>query len=284
MESSERKEEEATSESAKKLQEYEATVAQQNAIQEEIKKAQLLVGKAVSPSALSPEYADNVKPGFLKGIEYLSKRYARLRPVRGDGNCFYRALTFALLENLVLKLQSGDAAAAQAAKAEAQRLVDKVKESCQTLLSLGYEEVSFDMFSAELLEALEGIESTTPESLEAKFNEDGGSGEYIMWFCRLLTSAFIKSHPSRFESFLIGDTVDTFCTREVEPLGVECEQLQIIALCEQLDIGVRIEYLNGEDFDASKGLDAVPVNMDGGREAAAELLFRPGHYDILYTA
>jgi Peptidase C65 Otubain len=52
-----------------------------------------------------------------------SQRYPHLRQVRGDGNCFYRALTFSLLENLVLRLGGADAAAAEAARAEVARLI-----------------------------------------------------------------------------------------------------------------------------------------------------------------
>lgn len=39
--------------------------------------------------------------------------------------------------------------------------------------------------------------------------------------------------------------VYAFCTAEVEPMGKECEQLQIIALSEYLGISVEIAYLDG---------------------------------------
>jgi hypothetical protein len=39
--------------------------------------------------------------------------------------------------------------------------------------------------------------------------------------------------------------VESYCKREVEPMGKECEQLQVIALTEYLGVTVRIEYLDG---------------------------------------
>mmetsp|Transcript_39 Transcript_39/g.52 ORF Transcript_39/g.52 Transcript_39/m.52 type:complete len:166 (+) Transcript_39:324-821(+) len=164
-------------------------------------------------------------------------------------------------------------------------MIQIVKESSPTLIQLGYEELSFDVFHSTFLEllALLNVNNLTHESLEVKFNEEGGTGEYIVWFCRLLTSLFVKTHPDRFTPFLeYGDNINNFCAREIEPVGVECEQIQIIALSEQLEVGVKIEYLDGEDFDEKSGLNSIKVNMESKNDAEVVLLFRPGHYDIIY--
>jgi len=41
------------------------------------------------------------------------------------------------------------------------------------------------------------------------------------------------------------DKIFYFCRQEVEPMGKEVEQLQIIALCSYLGIQVNILYLDG---------------------------------------
>ena len=48
-------------------------------------------------------------------------------------------------------------------------------------------------------------------------------------------------------------------------------------------MAVRIEYLDGEDF--KQQLNAVDINMDAAKQEQPDitLLFRPGHYDILYS-
>lgn len=47
--------------------------------------------------------------------------------------------------------------------------------------------------------------------------------------------------------FIEGNYFDmnSFCAGEVEPMNKECEQIQIIALTEYLNVPVAIEYLDG---------------------------------------
>jgi len=77
-------------------------------------------------------------------------------------------------------------------------------------------------------------------------------------------------------------------------MGRESEQVSIMALAEYLRVGVRITYLDGRSCPpAVIKLPAFPVSVDagcsGGDGAGAtsmnievSLLYRPGHYDILY--
>ena len=80
-----------------------------------------------------------------------------------------------------------------------------------------------------------------------------------------------------------------YCSQEVEPMGKECEQVHIMALLECLQgIQICIEYLDGHDFDTelphvllqAEGMD-VPGSGSGCMEVY--LLYRPGHYDVLYV-
>ena len=82
-----------------------------------------------------------------------------------------------------------------------------------------------------------------------------------------------------------------------ESQGKECEQLQIIAISELLGIRVEIEYLDGKELQtvvaSSSDGNGVTVTaalslVECGDMTAASsaikvfLLYRPGHYDILY--
>jgi ubiquitin thioesterase protein OTUB1 len=49
---------------------------------------------------LDGEYSDN--PEFVVKIGGLKAAYATFRRMRADGNCFYRAFTFGMLEHLIL--------------------------------------------------------------------------------------------------------------------------------------------------------------------------------------
>jgi ubiquitin thioesterase protein OTUB1 len=96
-----------------------------------------------------------------------------------------------------------------------------------------------------------------------------------------------------------------FCQREVEPMGKECEHLQVSALTECLQIHVTIEYLDGRSSShfrhhnnflraVSEGSNPVrniqfPTREEDDTVLHADvietfLLYRPGHYDILYRS
>jgi hypothetical protein len=57
----------------------------------------------------------------------------------------------------------------------------------------------------------------------------------------------LKANADRLFPFVEGSFIDmhSYCQSEVEPMNKECEQLQILALTEYLDIQVEIAYLDG---------------------------------------
>ena len=82
-------------------------------------------------------------------------------------------------------------------------------------------------------------------------------------------------------------SIDEFCKAEVEPMYKECEHVQVTALTEYLGIHTSIAYLDGRSFDAESGISMVNFCEDmtasrGSNLIIVNLLYRPGHYDILY--
>lgn len=63
-----------------------------------------------------------------------------------------------------------------------------------------------------------------------------------------------------------------------------------MALCGWLGVGVHIEYLDGRPFDSAEGLGVINIPDSTSSSAppprdftpVISLLYRPGHYDILY--
>lgn len=69
-------------------------------------------------------------------------------------------------------------------------------------------------------------------------------------------------------------------------MGKECDQPQIAALTEALQVGVKIEYLDGsagpgQDLQSYVCSPTVPAT-EQQEPVPITLLYRPGHYDILY--
>jgi ubiquitin thioesterase protein OTUB1 len=65
-------------------------------------------------------------------------------------------------------------------------------------------------------------------------------------------------------------------------MGRECDEMQIIAISEYLGVSVDIEYLDGRAFDSHLSVVHCEGRGASGSERGVTLLYRPGHYDVLY--
>lgn len=266
----------------------ELTVQQVEAIQREISAAQPMIAALSPVTALLVDYENAELKGFVSGINYLSSKFSALRKVRGDGNCFYRAFLFGYLETLLNDYLSADSEKKSAAEQEQKRVLSIVESSMVALVAVGYSEFTIETFYDEFLELIQNIFAFTADALLELFQE-GGKADCYTWFMRLLTAGALKADGDRFLPFIDGLYFDigSFCASEVEPMSKECEQLQIIALTEYLGITVEIAYLDGREFDPAQGLASVvfpdpSAQLDHLGRSRVHLLYRPGHYDILY--
>lgn len=71
--------------------------------------------------------------------------------------------------------------------------------------------------------------------------------------------------------------VADFCHQEVEPMYKESDHIHIIAACAALRTGVRVCYM-----DRGTGKNCTEHDLPEGCSPTVHLLYRPGHYDILY--
>lgn len=288
------------------------TEAQMNAIEEEVRREQPLTSERLPISALVEQYSgggggdgegeDDADRYFRRGARCLSHGYAHMRRVRGDGSCYYRALLYAVCEDLTRRARSSSPAAAAAAEAERQRLHRSIETSLDERVcgprGGGHDRFALESFHEELVDLLASLRrsddgTTTTTSTSAKdaaaalhrtLTEENSASDYCTFYLRVLTACHLRSDPDRFGHFLddpyVGD-VDTFCRKEVEPMGKECGPVQVIALAEALAVNVRIEYLDGRPFvDKLARHEFGPAADQAG--TSVTLLYRPGHYDILY--
>ena len=244
---------------------------------------ELMIGELVAPSTLLEAYQNNPLPGFIPGINHLTKKYSSMRRVRGDGNCFYRSFLFSYLENLFNQYQINP----ELATIELNRFQNIIENSSKQLIDKGYEEFTFEYFYDLLVSLLNELFTLNSTTLLEKFQADGES-DYYTWYMRLLTSLSLKNNADNYLPFILDsgcNDIDSFCRKEVEPMGRECEQMQIIAIAEYFRITIDIEYLDGQLFDESNGLSVVKCRHETIDELSSPnvtLLYRPGHYDILY--
>ncbi|KAL7135226.1 hypothetical protein ABFS83_11G079100 [Erythranthe nasuta] len=252
------------------------------------------VGDKEPLSSLADEYKSG-NPIILEKIKVLTEQYAAVRRTRGDGNCFFRSFMFAYLEHI---LESQD-------RAEVDRITASVEYCRKTLLSLGYAEFTFEDFFALFLEQLETVLSGPEASISheelVERSRDQSVSDYVVMFFRFITSGEIRNRSDFYEPFIQGLTntsVEQFCKSSVEPMGEESDHVHITAISDALGVAIRIVYLdrscddkgsvtvNHHDFSpVARDPTNANININNNSQPIKpfiNLLYRPGHYDILY--
>ncbi|CAG9859782.1 unnamed protein product [Phyllotreta striolata] len=246
----------------------ELILAQQRQIEKEISDSIPLVGDKELITSLNNEYsADNI---YLEKVRDLATKYKFIRRTRPDGNCFFRAFSYANIERLLGKPDEFEA-------------FYKVAENSKDgLVKLGFQQLTVDDFYdtyMEVLKRLKNIENLSEayKELHSVFNEQGFS-DYMVVYLRLLTSGQLQKEHDFYSCFIEGDrTVADFCHQEVEPMYKESDHIHIIAACAALQTGVKVIYM-----DRGIGKACTEHDLPEGTSPTVHLLYRPGHYDILY--
>jgi ubiquitin thioesterase protein OTUB1 len=259
---------------------YRQTEARMEEIEAETKK-QPLTSERCPVANLEEQYADS-DANFIAGLKALQEDYGQMRTVRGDGNCYYRAFLYSLVEHVMRNA------------AEGQRILDYFKtKSWKDVLAQGYDEMALEIFYESVVDLLERVVNGTTDAaaFHAEMNEENATSDYCTWYLRVATATHLKQDPDRFLPFLMdtqaGDNdtfldINQFCAKYIEPMGQECEQIQVLALAEAVGVGVRIEYLDGRQLQSDH--NKLTHHHFGPEDACTHLtlLYRPGHYDILY--
>ena len=252
-------------------------VDQEDEIQREIESLSPMFSPVLPLSTLESEYQNNFN--FLRKIPKLSQSFPSFRRTRGDGNCFYRSVMFCILEQFIKN--KDQVLAAGAIGLSYQNIIEKVKSSAHILSAAGFEAICYEDFIDLILEKLEGVKSSSVEVLSQEF-EDKMLADSIVMYSRFLISAYLRLNSDRFEGFTEGyATVLDYCKSEVEPMDRESEQLQVMAMSEAFNIKIQIEYMDRSDSDNCTQL--IFPESYSGPDFTVHLLYRPGHYDLLYA-
>jgi len=244
----------------------EMILKQQEDIQKDIATNTDLVSAKHPLKQLEVDFANDEV--FKFKIIKIGDKYSEFRRTRPDGNCFFRAVGFRLFELMMEDLD------------EFSKVKKAVEGSKDEMVKLGMPEFTvedfFDNFM-DTLEKLAGDEKMKLEELEETFNNEGLSN-YLVVFLRLLTSKQLQIEGEFYQNFMEGGrTVAEFCSTEVEPMYRESDHIHIIGLTAAAGISVRVVYL-----DRGTGDNPVHHDFPEGTEPKIHILYRPGHYDILY--
>ncbi|KAH7112652.1 peptidase C65 Otubain-domain-containing protein [Dactylonectria macrodidyma] len=211
--------------------------------------------------------------------------YSHYRPIRGDGNCGWRAIGFSYFEKLI---DSGD-------QGKIEGEVARLMSFGQMITNVGgypyFEEWADEMFALlrEISRSMDNPQAAHLLLLE-RWNDAALTGS-IIYYLRLLAATYLKANAVTYDPFLpeVAGGVHGYCAQSIELVGREIEHLGIVALVNVLlqPVGfvLEIAYL-----DRSPGGQANRYRFPeeaNGRDPASlgpiiYLLDRPDHYDILY--
>ncbi|KAI6657614.1 Ubiquitin thioesterase OTUB1-like [Oopsacas minuta] len=237
-------------------------------IEKEVSK-QHLVGDIEPTSVLKTVYA-NDDSVYQAKIQEIEKNYSKIRRIRQDGNCFFRSFGFSLMEQLL------------ANKSE----IDKIKPSLTAVKTdligkFGYPDMTVEDFYDNFIEVLDKLkEEETDIEYLLKTYQDSGLSDYMVCFMRLIVSVQLQRNAEFYLNFISSKypTIKSFLSEEVEPMYVESDHLHIDGLSTCLNIRIIVQYMDrGMKVQEHKFQEGSPINV------TINLLYRPGHYDILYA-
>jgi len=124
------------------------------------------------------------------------------------------------------------------------------------------------------------------------------------WEFRLFTSAYLQMNSDFFENFIEdGKTVKQFCMtvcpiffsikfsfiffcliKEVEPMARESDNIHIIALAKASGVPLRVIYMDRNEQTSLTTHDFSATDDENSNtfKPMITMLYRPGHYDLLY--
>ena len=246
----------------------ELIMQQQRQIEREISETTALVGDLEPITSLNNEYSNDIV--YLEKIKDLASKYKHVRRTRPDGNCFFRAFTYAKVERL---LDNSN---------EFEVFFKMMENSKVQLIDSGFPKFTVEDFFETFMEVLKRVRDLknvldAKKELHTLFNEQGYS-DYMVVYLRLLTSGQLQRDQDFFSCFIEGGrTVSDFCHQEVEPMYKESDHIHIMAACAALNTGVRVVYM-----DRGNSKSNIDHDIPEGTTPSVHLLYRPGHYDILY--
>eukprot|EP00924_Labyrinthula_sp_SR-Ha-C_P002784 snap_masked-scaffold_13-processed-gene-6.45-mRNA-1 protein AED:1.00 eAED:1.00 QI:0/-1/0/0/-1/1/1/0/255 len=244
---------------------------QEKEILEEINKNAIIGKKEDNLRSLYSDFEGN--PQFLSKLPHLEQKYTSFRRIRGDGNCFYRALAFRLFEEVLFNLEGE----------ERTKMYEILKEKLISMETRKF--VSENLVHSDTIEMFqEGVQDSFPtvENFQTVFFTDEGCMDLI-YMLRLIASAYVHKHwNEKFAPFAEVATAAEYAHKEIETWQVPAEQIAIMALCNFIGVPVTIEYL---DLSASTQTNEYKIDVDKLDIVVKDpicLLYRPGHYDIIY--
>merc|ERR1712130_406048 len=243
--------------------------------------SQPLVSDKRSLELLLVEFKDH--NNFTRQMNALiaENRHASYRQMRRDGNCFYRAFLLGLFETIESKQDLP----------LLQKVSSNVMTSLHRCLKFGYESFTIEDFYYAFMDELQFYQRKL-ESTGSEYRASDGMGntamarmanpghaQYLIFWARMLASLHMRENEKEFAPFIQQNKggFHAWLRSDVEALKSEADHLQTVALSRSINVPITIYCLE----NIQKGGPHKVTTIEH-QKSEYDLLFRPGHYDVLY--
>lgn len=234
-----------------------------------------LVGEKMTMDVLVSEYAQ-ADPQYVVKTTGLAATHSTYRAVKGDGQCGWRATVFSYFEIL---LMAGDPSLVQFEKLRFESFADSMR-----MIGMDYDLLS-DMFE-ETFTLFDKIQTAVNSGVtDMQIVNDalnGSSSDSIVYHFKMITATYMRLHADQYEPFM-EMSVDEYCVSRIDPTNQEIDQIGLQALTDAVisAAGINLEVLY---LDRSMGDEVTPHPFSSVSNTSyiIRLLYRPGHYDIIY--
>ena len=247
------------------------SIEYENKIREDLQLNNPLISEFLPINILLTDYKNNIE--YSNSIKEITSRYKNIRKVIRDGNCFYRSYIYRLFEYICMKNN----------KTLYEDIKKKITDAKDLIKRNGYDwnfiGDFYNIFYTQFYYSFNSLQAkgvTVRDYLDALF-KDKEVGNYFIYFMRFCIAAYLKENSYLYEVYVDGP-FENWIINEVEAIDHEADQIQIMACVNFFDIGVKIEYLNPNKNEVMK----FPENKND-KDIFINVLFTPGHYDILYN-
>ena len=240
-----------------------------NALLEEVINKSPLISELIDIKELLKKYKEDSPE--INIVKVITSKYAKYREVRQNGSSFYTCFMYRLFEYV--------------SESRNQELFDKIGtkilNSQDLIKKNGYDwdfvKEAHTLFLKEFMACFQAFILNLKDGriyLDKVFKSEQ-SFNYFNLFIHICVAAYVKENRILFENYIDQD-FDSWILK-VEEIGLESSQIEILALANFFDVGVKIEYLYPTKVDTAK----FPENKKG-EDIFINILFRPDHYDLLY--
>lgn len=235
--------------------------------QTELTKIVPLVGPRMDIACMYATYQyDAVNIAMVK---QLASKYQSIRHARPQGDCFFRAFTYAYLEYLVWNQEEFD------------KFLEYTEISREKLKKAGFDSICWKEYYESFMELISNVNPKADGTSKAlaKLNDlfgiadQGSTALHVIQYLRLIVYCQPKQPDINCERLTYLEIQDQI----VEPTYKESDHIYFRTLCSTLDVGICVEYMNRADRS-----EVFAEKFPDGCKPNIFLLHRPGHYDILY--